>query len=155
MTVYVYIWLGALHNPQQWTGHASLQFNSGLDWDPTYYISYWPRSAEDARKKSTFGDRPNRWHSLSSDISDLGSPDHTIPIDSLAEMAIKDYYYRIDKLPFNLFNSNCSTVVAHALQVGSGQWTTGKFWYPTQVLRLARRLGAGETPRPGWRRRPV
>jgi hypothetical protein len=135
MTVYVNIWLGALRNPDDWTGHTSLAINS--EW----YISSWP-GITSSRKKS-LGDRPNRWRlSLDDDISKLGrQPDHRIIIHNLDEKAIMRYWDDIYfGTRFNLINHNCSTVVAHALQVGSGQRPTGSFWYPTQVMRLARRL---------------
>ena len=114
MTATVYIWKNSPSN----VGHVSMMV------DDTY-VSFWPKSAADAKKdikvnqthEAVFPDNYKIDRRL-----ERRDPDSTISILNLDEKLMIDHWTKFKAKPdrYNMRKSNCSTVVASLLELGSG-----------------------------------
>lgn len=114
MTTTVYVW----ENSPSDVGHVSVQVNNT-------YMSFWPKGAAKAKKDIKLGEQhePSFPRGYRTDQRVEGrSADSTIVIDNLNETLMIEYWddFRNKMTKYNMLESNCSTVVAAILEVGSG-----------------------------------
>jgi hypothetical protein len=114
----VYIW-----GRMDLTGHASISTGRS-------YESFHPVDLHVGHEKlARAGDVEKHWTSLEQDYANYGSPNQTINVNNVDE----DDLYRSatlmdDMFPYyNLFNKNCSTVVASLLLAGHDRHYSSDF----------------------------
>lgn len=114
MSVIVYVW----KNSPSDIGHVSLQINDT-------YVSFWPKSA--AKAKNDIKLRQTHESAFPSSYKvdrrlEQKESDNKILIKNLDEELMIDYWndFKNNQKRYNMLNSNCSTVVASLLEIGSG-----------------------------------
>lgn len=114
MATTLYVWNNSPGDP----GHASLQVNDT-------YISFWPESAAKAKKDIKIGQThdPAFPSSYRVDCRLEGrKADHQLDISGLNEAQMAGHWsdFKEGANQYNMLKSNCSTVVAVILEIGSG-----------------------------------
>lgn len=114
MTTTVYVW----KNSPSETGHVSIQVKDT-------YISFWPNSAAKAKKDIKIGRTHDPAFPSSYKVDcrlEAKEADCEISINKLDEELMIRYWNTFKDKPdqYNMLKSNCSTVAAALLELGSG-----------------------------------
>lgn len=114
MTTTVYVW----NNSPSDVGHVSMQVND-------VYMSFWPKSAAKAKNDIKMGQTHDPAFPSSYKVDQRlegKAADNTIVINELDENVMIDHWntFRGNSEKYNMLKSNCSTVVATLLELGSG-----------------------------------
>lgn len=115
----VYIW-----GRMDLTGHASI--STGRSYESFHPVSLYP----DHEKLARAGDVEKRWTDLDQDYEKWGNYKDRIPVHNVDE---DDLYHAAQALDdhfphYNLFNKNCSTVVASVLLAGHDRSYSSDFF---------------------------
>jgi len=113
MSVIVYVW----KNSPSDVGHVSLQINDT-------YISFWPKSAAKAKSDIKLGQTHEAAFPSSYKVDrrlEQKDSDNKILLNKLNEELMLDYWndFKNNQKRYNMLKSNCSTVVASLLEIGS------------------------------------
>ncbi len=114
MTATVYIWKNAPSD----VGHASLQVRDE-------YVSFWPKTAAKAKKDIKLGEMHDASYPKSYRVDcrvEHREADKSIHIHGLDEDKMIEYWgeFKSSSSKYNMLESNCSTIVASLLELGSG-----------------------------------
>lgn len=114
MSVIVYVW----KNSPADVGHVSLLVKDT-------YISFWPKSAAKAKNDIKLGQTHEAAFPSSYKVDrrlEQKDSDNKIMLKRLDEELMIDYWndFKDNQKRYNMLNSNCSTVVASLLEIGSG-----------------------------------
>jgi len=135
----VYYWA---YRDNQNVGHVSMTLDDGT------HISWWPRSGEKT------GDSPAvAMPDLKGDVASEGSPDLSIYVSGLDEVAIRKWWenFRRKHRTWNFTGQNCAATVAEGMGAGGAMgmaWLGGYFpgnlvWTPSNVKDYANAVVAG------------
>ena len=114
MTTRIHIWL----NSPDDVGHVSMQVDD-------VYMSYWPAGAAKGKTDIKYGQghEPSFSSSYRVDVRvERKEADTSIRIDGLDEQQMKSHWASFRQKPdhYNMRKSNCSTIIAALLELGSG-----------------------------------
>lgn len=114
MSTIVYVW----KNSPQDVGHVSIQVDE-------HYMSFWPKNSAKAKNDIKIGSTHEAVFPSGYKIDcrlESQQANHKIYLNKLDEKLMIEFWetFKSDSKKYNMLKSNCSTVVASLLQLGSG-----------------------------------